>query len=617
MSGTASVFKKLFGLINTIRKIIVNIVFFIVLIIVISLFAADEEPIRVPDNGVLVLELNGRLVEEKTWVDPVDAFFDEMLGGSGAPAEVLVNDVVSAIENAATDDRISGIQLNISSFAGGGLNKMQVLGEALAQFRETGKPVMTYADAYSQDQYYVAAHADKIYLNPLGMLMFEGYGSYRLYFQELLEKLKISTHVFKVGAYKSAVEPYTRNDMSEQAREANKMLYDELWQTYINDLAELRDIDTRMLSGDINDFLAAIEQHDNDFAKMAVATGLVDALYSREQFRQEMITLTGLDKDEKSWRKIDHEDYLESLNGQAYSAEETDRANIAVVVARGVIVDGHQKPGSIGGDSTAELLRKARLDDQVKAVVLRIDSPGGSGFASEVIRQELLELQKAGKPVIASMSSVAASGGYWIAASADEIWASPSTITGSIGVFGMFFTIENSLAEIGVYNDGYHTTNLPVFDITRGLDDAAKQMVQLTIEKFYRDFVGMVAESRDMTYDAVHQVAQGRVWTGAQAQKFGLVDKLGELDDAIRAAAEFADIVEYDVQVIEPELSVREQFMRDLFGQASLILPSSLVEKNHSPIEMQLQRVWQEVKLVDKFNDPNGVYALCELCPLR
>ena len=617
MSGIASVFKKLFSLINVIRKIIVNIVFFLILLIFIGLFAAEEEPIQVPENGVLVLNLNGALVEEKTWVDPVDAFFDEMLGGSGQPAEVLLSDAVTAIEQAATDERISGIQLNLGRFTGGGLNKMNVLGEALIAFRESGKPVVTYADAYSQDQYYIAAHADKIYLNPLGMMMFEGYGSYRLYFKELLEKLKVSTHVFKVGAYKSAVEPYTRNDMSAEAREANKALYDELWQTYVTDIAALRELDPRVLSGEMDEFLATVAENNNDFAQMAVGTGLVTDLYSREQFRQEMITLTGLDDEEKSWRQIDHDDYLESLNGHAYEEETKERDNIAIVVARGMIVDGHQKAGMIGGDSTAELLRKARLDDQVKAVVLRIDSPGGSGFASEVIRQEVLELQKAGKPVIASMSSVAASGGYWIAASADEIWAAPETITGSIGVFGMFFTFENSLAEIGVYNDGYHTTNLPVLDVTRGLDEGGKQVVQMSIEKFYRDFVSMVADSRDMTYDEVHAVAQGRVWTGSQAQQFGLVDQLGGLDDAIRAAAQKADVVEYDVEVIEADLSARDKFMRDLFGQASAWVPASVFEKNHSPIEMELQRVWQEVKLLDKFNDPNGVYALCELCPLQ
>lgn len=617
MSGIASVFKKLFGLVNTIRKIIVNIVFFIVLILVIGIFAAEEEPIVVPENGVLVLELNGFLVEEKTWVDPVDQFFNEAFGGGGEPPEILLADLLKAIEKAGSDERISGIQLNLTNFMGGGFNKLKQVGLALQQFRETGKPVITYADAYAQNQYYLAAHADNLYMNPLGMMMFEGFGSYRLYFKELLEKLKVSTHVFKVGAYKSAVEPYTRNDMSEQAREANKVLYDELWQAYVNDLANLRDIDARILSGDINAFNAVLAEHNNDFALMAKASGLVDDLYSREQFRQEMITLTGLDKDEKSWRQISHDDYLKSLNGEAYVKDDKKRKNIAIVVARGVIVDGSQKAGMIGGDSTAELLRQARLDDAVKAVVLRIDSPGGSGFASEIIRQEVLELQKAGKPVIASMSSVAASGGYWIAASADEIWAAPSTITGSIGVFGMFFTFENSLAEIGVYNDGYHTTNLPVLDITKGLDDNAKRVVQLSIEKFYKDFVSMVAESREMTYEEVHAVAQGRVWTGKQALERGLVDQLGELNDAIRAAAQYADLTEYDVKLVEPELSPRDQFMRELFGQASVLLPIEATQKLRSPIEMQLQGVWKEVKLLDKFNDPNGVYALCELCPLQ
>lgn len=617
MSGIASVFKKLFGLVNTIRKIIVNIVFFIVLILVIGIFAAEEEPIVVPENGVLVLELNGFLVEEKTWVDPVDQFFNEAFGGGGEPPEILLADLLKAIEKAGSDERISGIQLNLTNFMGGGFNKLKQVGLALQQFRETGKPVITYADAYAQNQYYLAAHADNLYMNPLGMMMFEGFGSYRLYFKELLEKLKVSTHVFKVGAYKSAVEPYTRNDMSEQAREANKVLYDELWQAYVNDLANLRDIDARILSGDINAFNAVLAEHNNDFALMAKASGLVDDLYSREQFRQEMITLTGLDKDEKSWRQISHDDYLKSLNGEAYVKDDKKRKNIAIVVARGVIVDGSQKAGMIGGDSTAELLRQARLDDAVKAVVLRIDSPGGSGFASEIIRQEVLELQKAGKPVIASMSSVAASGGYWIAASADEIWAAPSTITGSIGVFGMFFTFENSLAEIGVYNDGYHTTNLPVLDITKGLDDNAKRVVQLSIEKFYKDFVSMVAESREMTYEEVHAVAQGRVWTGKQALERGLVDQLGELNDAIRAAAQYADLTEYDVKLVEPELSPRDQFMRELFGQASVLLPIEATQKLRSPIEMQLQGVWKVVKLLDKFNDPNGVYALCELCPLQ
>ncbi|WP_258806895.1 signal peptide peptidase SppA [Pseudidiomarina sp. CB1] len=618
MSGIANVFKKLFGLINGIRKVLLNVIFFLLLFLAVAILIADDEPVMVPDNGVLVVQLEGVLVEEETWVDPMDRFFNDALGSPSTPPETLLRDVVDSIERAANDKRISGIYLDLRNFAGGGLNKMQQVADALLRFRESGKPVYSYGDYYTQSQYFLAAHGDGIYLNPLGAMMFEGMGGYRLYFKDLLEKLKVSTHVFKVGAYKSAVEPYTRNDMSEQAREANAQLYDALWQTFVTRVEQQRDIDPRLLSGTIDDFQAMLAENNQDMALVALEGGLVDQLMTREAFRTQMINLTGLDDDEKSWRRINHHNYLDAKAMQLELAGDEDSATdeIAVVVARGVIVDGFQKPGSVGGDSTAELLRRARLNDNTKAVVLRIDSPGGSGFASEVIRQEVLELQEAGIPVIASMSSVAASGGYWIAASADQIWATPTTITGSIGVFGMFFTIEDSLAHIGVYNDGYHTTEMPVMDITRPLPDEAKVVVQSSIEKFYRDFVTMVADSRGMTYDQVHAVAQGRVWTGAKAQELGLVDNLGDLDAALNAAAELAGLSNYDVVTVEPELSARERFLRDFFGQAEVFLPASPTTRTIDPIKQQLQGVWREVQMVSKFNDPEGVYLLCELCPM-
>ncbi len=618
MSGIANVFKKLFGLINGIRKVLLNVIFFLLLFFVVALFITDEEPVMIPENGVLVVQLEGTLVEEETWVDPMDRFINDAFGSSSTPPETLLSDVVESIERAANDQRISGIYLDLRGFAGGGMNKMEQVAEALLAFRESGKPVYSYGDYFTQAQYYLAAHGDGVYLNPLGAMMFEGMGRYGLYFKDLLEKLKVSTHVFKVGAYKSAVEPYTRNDMSEQAREANAELYNALWQTFVARVEQQRDIDPRLLSGTIDDFQAMLAENNEDMAQVALNGGLVDELLTREAFRTQMINLTGLDEDEKSWRRISHHNYLNAKAMQLELANEQEAAQdeIAVVVARGIIVDGYQKPGNIGGDSTAELLRRARLNDNTKAVVLRIDSPGGSGFASEVIRQEVLELQEAGIPVIASMSSVAASGGYWIAASADQIWATPTTITGSIGVFGMFFTIEDSLAHIGVYNDGYHTTEMPVMDITRPLPEEAKVVVQSSIEKFYRDFVSMVAESRGMTYEQVHQVAQGRVWTGAKAQELGLVDNLGDLDAAVTAAADLAGVTNYNVVTVEPELSAREQFLRDFFGQAEVFLPVSAGTRTIDPIKQQLQGVWREVQMVSKFNDPQGVYVLCELCPL-
>ncbi|MDN7123648.1 signal peptide peptidase SppA [Pseudidiomarina sp. 1APP75-32.1] len=614
MSGIANVFKKLFGLINGIRKILLNVIFFFLLGILIVVMFAGDEPILVPENGVLVVQLRGNLVEEKTWVDPMDSFFSEAFGSDSTPLETLLSDVVESIDKAKDDPRISGIHLDLASFTGGGMNKMKQVGEALTRFRESGKPIYSYGDYYSQSQYFLAAHGDNLYLNPLGSMMFEGVGGYQLYFKDLLNKLKVSTHVFKVGAYKSAVEPYTRNDMSEQAREASAELYDALWTDYLNSLKQLREIDPRLLSGSIEDFKAMLADSNEDMAQMTINGGLVDELLTREEFRSQMINLTGLDEDEKSWRKISHTHYLDA---QLPPLTDTKAKNeIAIVVARGVIVDGYQRAGSIGGDSTAALLRKARLNDATKAVVLRIDSPGGSGFASEVIRQEVLELQKAGIPVIASMSSVAASGGYWIAAHADQIWAAPTTVTGSIGVFGMFFTIEDSLAHVGIYSDGYKTTEMPAMDITRPLSEGAADIVQSSIDKFYRDFVSMVAEGRDMSYDEVHEVAQGRVWTGAKAQELGLVDRLGDLDEAIAAAAELANISDYKTVTVQPELNARERFLRDLFGEAQVFLPVGESQRTIDPMKQQLMGVWRELQLTSKFNDPNGVYLLCEVCPI-
>lgn len=616
MSGVSTVFKKLFGLINSIRKIIVNLVFFLVLAILVVFIVAEDEPIIVPDQGVVVVKIDGILVEEKTWVDPVDQFVGDTFGSRSEQPETLLRDVLRSIELAAEDERISGIYLDTSNMAGGGLNKLEQVGEALLDFRETGKTVVTYGDYFSQSQYYLAAYSDSIYLNPLGGLMFEGMGAYRLYYSELLDKLKVSTHVFKAGAYKSAVEPYTRTDMSDEAREAASELYTALWSNFTDDLRQLRDIDPRALSGSLSDLQQLLQENNNDLAQFAVASGLVDELKSREEFRQHMIDLTGLDEDEKSWRHIGFQNYLTSVD--LMTTESDDKADeIALVVARGTILDGYQKPGMIGGDSTAALLRKARLNDKTKAVVLRIDSPGGSGFASEVIRQEVLELQEAGIPVIASMSTVAASGGYWIAASADQIWASPDTITGSIGVFGLFFTIEDSLAAIGVYNDGFQTTEIPVIDPTRELPQEAESFIQQTIDKFYRDFVTIVADGRGMSYEAVHEVAQGRVWTGAKAQELGLVDSLGDLEDAVVAAAQLAGTENYELVKVEPELSPRERFLQNLFGKAMVLLPENNTPARIDPIQQQLMRIWSDLQLSSQFNDPQGVYALCELCPVN
>lgn len=517
-----------------------------VLALVIIALTSEEDPITVPDNAILVLNPQGVIVEEKTYVDPVEAFFEEALGGQPENPEVLLSDILDSIKRAQTDDSIGALLLNLENLRGGGVNKLQEIGAAIDEFRQSGKPIIAVGDYYSQSQYYLAAHADSVYLNPLGGVDLQGFGYYQLYFKDMLEKLKVNSHVFKAGAYKSAVEPYTRNDMSDEAREANGELYSALWEAFKDDLTAHRAIEPRLLEGDLDDFMQLYKAAESDSAAFALQTQLVDALKTREEIRTELINLSGFDEEQKSYKNITFLNYLEATNGGPQMGGRS-QPTIALIHARGVIMDGYHKPGIVGGDSTAELLRKARLNENTKAVVLRIDSPGGSGFASEIIRQEVLQLQQAGIPVVASMSTVAASGGYWIAASADEIWAAPTTITGSIGVFGMFFTLEDSLAELGINSDGFKTTDYPSLDPTRELSDSAKQLVQSNIEKFYEDFVSLVAESREMSFDAVHEVAQGRVWTGSKAQELGLVDSLGNLNDAVVAAARLADLDDYRV----------------------------------------------------------------------
>lgn len=614
MSAVSSFFSQLWRIINGTRKVIINLVFFFILGAVIISISQEEEPITVPENAILVLNPTGVIVEEMTYVDPIDQAINEAFGSQPENPEVLLSDLLDAIERAKTDTNIGAIYLSLEGLYGGGLNKLQAVGRALEDFKTSGKPVIAAADYFTQAQYYLAAHADKVYLNPLGGVDLSGYGNYQLYFKDMLAKLKVSTHVFKAGSYKSAVEPYTRNDMSDEAKEANKVLYDELWNQFKADISAQRELSADLLSGDADRFMALYDAANGDSAQFALNTGLVDELRTREALRSELINLAGYDEEEESYRRINFSRYLDASAPLPVIGKKPAANQIAVIQARGVIVDGFQKPGMIGGDSTAERLRDARLNENTKAVVLRIDSPGGSGFASEIIRQEVLQLQQAGIPVVASMSSVAASGGYWIAASADEIWAAPTTITGSIGVFGMFFTVEESLAALGINSDGYATTEYPRLDITRALPEREKALLQSSVEKFYRDFVQMVADARGMSFEAVDKVAQGRVWTGIQAQQFGLVDQLGTFEDAIAAAARLANLEEYEVTTVEPEKSAREIFMAELFGESlSLFAPSTT--QPASMVERTAARVWRELSIIEQFNDPNGIYLLCDVCP--
>ncbi|GIU35603.1 signal peptide peptidase SppA [Shewanella schlegeliana] len=611
MSTKPSIFKRMFLLIwntvNGLRKLFLNLIFFGVIAVIIVSLTADDG-IKVEDGAALVLNLSGVIVDQKRQVDPIEAAMKSG-GEADGSGEILLSDVLLVINNAASDKRISQIVLDLDMLQGTGISKLQSIGNAIDSFKATGKTVVANANWYGQNQYFLASFADKIYLNPQGSVEIEGLGRYRLYFKSALEKLKINAHVFRVGTFKSAVEPFIRDDMSDAAKEANLVLLNDLWQSYADTVSANRGIDSDTLALSANDYLAQLDRAGGNSSEMALNMKWVDGLKTAEEFRLSMVDAVGKSTDGDSFKHIDFYDYL-SIAKTFPSLSLNDK--VGIVVAKGNILNGSQPAGQIGGESTSKLLRKARFDDSVKAVVLRVDSPGGSAFASEQIRQEVLALKAANKPVIVSMGSYAASGGYWISASADYIYATPTTLTGSIGIFGMVTTFEESLASIGVYTDGVGTSEWAGFSVTKGLTPQIKEIIQRHIERGYLDFISLVAKERDMTLDYVDDIAQGRVWTGREALELGLVDDLGELQDAVTKAAEMASLDSFDTEVIERELSPQEQFIQEVFASAASYLPQSLAQS--SVLESVLAQWSGVIEEFKAFDDPNGVYLYCDTC---
>nr|WP_152087559.1 signal peptide peptidase SppA [Pseudoalteromonas sp. A25] len=613
-------FKALWHGLNFSRRLILNLVFFVIIVAALIAAFSSDEKITVSDNSVLRLNLNGFLVEELTYVDPLDAALKDLQDNGDQPNEILLDDVLQVIRRAAQDDKIQVLWLDLENLYGGHLDKLEVITQAIDEFKAADKKVIAHGAYYSQAQYYLAAHADTISLHPYGGIKIKGFASYPMYFKDALDKLKVTPHIFRVGTYKSAIEPLIRNDMSDAAKEANRLWLSELWQQYKTEISEARQFELDNFDETLDSYQAKIQAVQGDFAQYALTNGWVDELKTDQQLQSELIELVGYDSSGKTFKQISFYKYLDMIKPPVKFANPVSE-KVAVIVARGAIEDGKRKAGKIGGDSTAALLKKARLNDKVKAVVLRIDSGGGSMFASETIRNEVLAIKAAGKPVIASMGSVAASGGYWIAASANEIWAAPSTITGSIGVFGAILTFENSLKELGIHSDGVSTTELNSVSIARGVDPQIKDIYQLSVENSYDKFISLVAKERNMDKAAVDKVAQGRVWTATQAKEFGLIDNLGYKQDAIEAAAKLANLDFYDVITIEQELSEKEQLLRQIFGSATVQSMLSSASDNSmmsvltsgylSPITSQVK---QNLSVLNQFNDPSGTYVRCLVC---
>ncbi|MDH5176725.1 MAG: signal peptide peptidase SppA, partial [Gammaproteobacteria bacterium] len=447
----------------------------------------------IPDGAALVIAPQGPLVEQFTG-DPLERAVSETL--QQGPAETRLRDLFEAIDTARDDERISSLYLDLGGLDGGGTAKLQEVAAAIDRFRKSGKPVIAFGEYFDQPQYYLAAHADEIFLDPQGIAYIDGFANYGMFVKEALDKLSVDWNVFRVGQYKSAVETFTRNDMSPAEREESLEWLNSVWGTWKSDVAKARGIEPAVLQAYADDAAASLRKVDGDLAKMALQAGLVTQLEGRYRVEERLAEITGEDEDAHSYKGIDFVSYLTHVrSSEALSSKPVDK--IAVIVASGEIVPGQEQPGTVGSDTLAEQLRDARFDDAVKAVVLRIDSPGGSTFASEVIRREVNELKAAGKPVVASMSTLAASGGYYIAMDADRIVASPATLTGSIGIFAMFPTFQRSLERVGVHFDGVGTTALAgEFSPVRPMGEPTKDILQQSIEHEYRRFIGMVAKSR-------------------------------------------------------------------------------------------------------------------------
>lgn len=588
--------RSLWHLLDTTRRLVFNLLFLALLLGAVALyFGGRVSP--VPEGAALMVAPTGVLTDQPAGADPLLWWL-----GEGQPPETRLADLVEAIDRAAEDERIPMLVLRLQDLQGGGLSKMQELAAAVRRFRDSGKPVVAVADYYTQDQYYLAAQADRVLLNPMGAVALEGFAVYRNYFREALDKLDVDVNVFRVGEYKSAVEPLTRNDMSEAARRANQAWLDDLWRQYLEGVSQARQLPVQGLARHVAEYPQRLQRLDGDAARLALETGLVDELMARPAMNDYLQQRLG--GDGSGFPAVSVSDYL-----AATDAETAERGEVGLITASGVIIDGEQPPGAVGGDTIAGLLRQARMDETVRAVVLRIDSGGGSAYASEVIRQELLKLKQAGKPVVVSMGSVAASGGYWIAADADQIWATPATLTGSIGIFGALPTLDRSLQHLGIHTDGIATGPLAGgFRPDRPLSDAVRQVVQAELEQGYERFIDLVATGRGMPAERVEAVARGRVWSGLAARDIGLVDQLGGLRQAQRAAAELAGLEHWRVRSIEPPLSPRERLLRALSGVWAAPVAT---EGFGGQLARQYRGLWRSLA---GLSDPRGFYLLCGVC---
>ncbi len=617
--------KKVFGLLfrglDGLRKILHLL---LLLVIFGFIFGALQGSVpKIPSDAALVLRPEGEIVEQLSG-DPLQLAIAEARGLGRD--ETLLRDLVDALHAAKGDPRIKTVVLEFDSMAGAGQPTLDEFARAVADFRKSGKKVIASGSGFARDTYYVAAHADEVYLDPMGLVVLEGYERYRNYYKDALDKLGVDINVFRVGTYKSAVEPYLRSDMSPEDREASQAFVNSLWETYLAAVAKARGLTPEALSAYVNTFTPQVQAAKGDTAKVALQAKLVTALKTPNEVERRVMELAGKDEDKDSYRGISFRDYLRVARAENRVGKSADE-RIAVLVGSGEIVDA-DGAGVISGDKMSSLIRKARLDEDIKALVLRVDSPGGSVAASEQIYREINAFKATGRPVVVSMGDLAASGGYYIAAPADEIWASPATITGSIGIFGLFPTAPRAVKNLGIGTDGVGTTPLSgELRIDRPIGPAASQLLQSVIEHGYEDFLARVSGGRKMTRDQVDAIAQGRVWSGRDAKRLGLVDNLGSLDDAVNAAAKRAKLVDgkWSRDYLEPDKNFAQQLVSSVRAWAARALLQGVdlglsgvdtealaalqaVRREFSPVEREMLRLRAGAV-------PGRLYAHCFCTP--
>lgn len=558
-------FSKAWWLLDGTRRALMNL--FVLLLLVIFVTAVmTRGPKPLADKTTLVLKLDGSLVEQFSG-SPREQLAAQARGQS-VPHQTRLRDVLAVLDQAAKDDKISALLLDVEELQGAGLAGLHEVVSALQRFKQSGKPVLAYADSYSQRGYFLAAQAGEVYLHPMGMVGIEGFGRYRTYYKDALDRIGVTPHVIKVGTYKNFAETYTANGPSPATLESEGLVYGELWSGFTGSIEAARKLEAGSIAKGIAGLPQLLAATQGDTARLALQAKLVDGLKTRDEMRELLIAKGAKDEDSKSFRQISLNQYLAYVKDAG--TPNKLQPGIGIVVAEGEIVDGDAGPGRIGGDSTARLIRKAREDEAIKAIVLRVNSPGGSAFASEILRRELELTRKAGKPVVVSMGDVAASGGYWISMASDTVIADAGTITGSIGVFGMLPTAEGLMDKLSLHTGGVTTTWLAGgYDPRRPLDPRLQATVQASIDNIYGRFTSLAAQARKSTPEKIDAVAQGRIWTGSQAKERGLVDRLGSFDDAVQTAVQLAKLEVKEgekprLAYVERDLSRSERLLASL-----------------------------------------------------